>query len=43
MDRIEKETGVKPSINQIELHPFFNQATQRKWHEENNIATESAE
>ncbi|MEH7130996.1 aldo/keto reductase [Neobacillus drentensis] len=41
MERLEKETGVKPSINQIELHPFFNQATQRKWHEENNIATES--
>ncbi|WP_066254217.1 aldo/keto reductase [Neobacillus drentensis] len=41
MERLEKETGVKPSINQIELHPFFNQAPQRKWHEENNIATES--
>ncbi|MEH6908555.1 aldo/keto reductase [Neobacillus drentensis] len=41
MERLEKETGAKPSINQIELHPFFNQATQRKWHEENNISTES--
>ncbi|EKN70865.1 2,5-diketo-D-gluconic acid reductase B [Neobacillus bataviensis LMG 21833] len=41
LKRLEKETGVKPSINQIELHPFFNQAEQRKWHEENNIATES--
>ncbi|MFJ5717586.1 aldo/keto reductase [Neobacillus sp. NPDC093127] len=39
--RLEKETGVKPSMNQIELHPFFNQAPQRKWHEENNIKTES--
>ncbi|MBM7644507.1 diketogulonate reductase-like aldo/keto reductase [Scopulibacillus daqui] len=41
IERLEKETGVKPSINQIELHPFFNQEEQRKWHEENNIATES--
>src|SRR5690625_1344280 len=41
IERLEKETGVKPSINQIELHPFFNQKEQRKWHEENNVATES--
>lgn len=41
LERLERETGVKPSINQIELHPFFNQAEQRKWHEENNIVTES--
>ena len=41
IERLVKETGVKPSINQIELHPFFNQAEQRKWHEENNIVTES--
>ena len=41
IDRLEKETGVKPSINQIELHPFFNQEQQRKWHEEHNITTES--
>ncbi|MGG0717990.1 aldo/keto reductase [Robertmurraya massiliosenegalensis] len=41
LERLEKETGVKPSMNQIELHPFFNQADQRKWHEENNIATQS--
>jgi len=41
IERLEKETGVKPSMNQIELHPYFNQASQRKWHEENNIVTES--
>ncbi|TDK60748.1 aldo/keto reductase [Bacillus salipaludis] len=41
LERLEKETGVKPSVNQIELHPFFNQAAQLKWHEENNIYTES--
>lgn len=41
LERLEKETGVKPSVNQIELHPFFNQAAQRKWHEDNNIFTQS--
>src|SRR5699024_12855440 len=41
MESLEKETGVMPSINQIELHPFFNQEQQRKWHEENNVKTES--
>ncbi|WP_437177731.1 aldo/keto reductase [Heyndrickxia ginsengihumi] len=41
IERLEKETGIKPSINQIELHPFFNQAEQRSWHEEHNIKTES--
>lgn len=41
IDRLEKETGVIPSMNQIELHPYFNQAEQRKYHEEKNIATQS--
>jgi diketogulonate reductase-like aldo/keto reductase len=41
LERLKKETGVMPSINQIELHPFFNQEEQRKWHEENGIVTES--
>lgn len=41
IERLIKETGIKPSVNQIELHPFFNQADQRKWHEENSIVTES--
>ncbi|WP_449619710.1 aldo/keto reductase [Robertmurraya sp. Marseille-Q9965] len=41
LERLEKDTGVLPSINQIELHPFFNQAEQRKYHEEKNIATQS--
>ena len=41
IERLDKETGVKPSINQIELHPFFNQEPQRKWHEDNNVMTQS--
>ena len=41
LERLEKETGVKPSINQIELHPFFNQAEQRKWHAVHHIQTQS--
>lgn len=41
LDRLEKETGVIPSINQVELHPFFNQAEQRKYHEQKNIVTEA--
>lgn len=41
IDTLVKETGVKPSVNQIELHPYFNQAEQRKYHEENDIKTQS--
>lgn len=41
IEHLEKDTGVKPSVNQIELHPYFNQAEQRKWHEQNGIVTES--
>ncbi|MCT2535182.1 aldo/keto reductase [Aquibacillus koreensis] len=41
LDRLESETGVKPSINQIELHPYFNQAEQREYHERNGIRTQS--
>lgn len=41
LERLKTETGVKPSINQIELHPFFNQAEQRKWHAIHHIQTQS--
>lgn len=40
LDRLEKETGVMPSINQIELHPYFNQKEQRKYDQEHNIMTQ---
>lgn len=41
IERLKKETGVQPSLNQIELHPLFNQNNQRNWHKENNIQTQS--
>ena len=41
IEKLIKETGVKPSINQIELHPYFNQESQLAWHKEHEIVTES--
>ena len=41
LERLSKETGELPSVNQVELHPYFNQAEQRKWHEENGVMTQS--
>lgn len=41
IERLIQDTGVKPSINQLELHPYFNQAVQREWHEQNQIQTQS--
>lgn len=41
LERLHAETGVWPSVNQVELHPYFNQAPLRSWHAERGIATES--
>lgn len=41
IDCLEKETGVLPVINQIELHPYFNQAEQRAYDASKNIVTQS--
>jgi len=41
LERLKKETGVLPSVNQIELHPYFNQQEQRVYNAENGIVTES--
>ncbi|KRN28722.1 2,5-diketo-d-gluconate reductase [Lactobacillus selangorensis] len=40
LDRLQKETGVMPVLNQIELHPYFNQQTQRTYDTEHGILTE---
>lgn len=39
--RLKKETGILPSVNQIELHPYFNQANQRQTDTEQHILTEA--
>lgn len=41
LKRLEKETGVLPSINQIELHPYFTQEKQLAWNKEQGIQTQS--
>src|SRR5215210_5746845 len=39
--RLIDETGVTPSVNQVELHPYFQQAGLRREHEQLGIATEA--
>ncbi|MET7478393.1 aldo/keto reductase [Streptomyces sp. NPDC005648] len=41
IERLEKETGVLPSVNQIELHPLFPQEELRAFHSAKGIVTES--
>lgn len=41
IEKLKDETGVLPSINQIELHPFFNQKEQIEWHKKYHIKTEA--
>ncbi|MYL70510.1 aldo/keto reductase [Halobacillus litoralis] len=41
LERLERETGIIPSMNQVELHPFFNQEEQRAYHQEKQIQTQS--
>ncbi|MGJ3353401.1 aldo/keto reductase [Providencia sp. Je.9.19] len=41
IDALELETGILPVINQIELHPNFNQLDQRKYDQSKNIITQS--
>lgn len=40
-ERLMKETGVAPSLNQIELHPFFDQTDQREQDAKYGIVNES--
>ena len=41
LEKLEAETGVLPVLNQIELHPYFNQPELREFHASKNIVTES--
>jgi len=41
LERIIHDTGVVPAVNQIELHPYFQQVELRAFHEENKIVTTS--
>jgi 2,5-diketo-D-gluconate reductase A len=41
LERIIGETGVTPVVNQIELHPRFQQRDKRAWHAGHNIRIES--
>lgn len=39
--RLQSETGVTPAVNQIEMHPYFPQASARAFHAEQGIVTEA--
>lgn len=41
VERLEKETGVLPSVNQVELHPFFPQEELRAHHADKGVLVES--
>jgi 2,5-diketo-D-gluconate reductase A len=41
LERIVKETGVVPAINQVELHPYFQQVGLRHEHDQLGIVTEA--
>jgi 2,5-diketo-D-gluconate reductase A len=41
LERLEVETEMRPTVNQIELHPRLQQAELRSWHAEHGIATEA--
>ena len=41
LERIAEETGVTPVVNQVELHPRFQQAGLRREHADRGIATEA--
>lgn len=41
IEQLEKETGVLPSVNQVELHPYFNNRELLDWNKEKGIQIES--
>jgi 2,5-diketo-D-gluconate reductase A len=41
LERLEVETHTRPTVNQVELHPRFQQAELRAWHADHEVATEA--
>ncbi len=41
IERLQRETGVLPVVNQIELHPYFNQKEMIQYNTEKNILTQA--
>jgi 2,5-diketo-D-gluconate reductase A len=41
LERLEGEAEQQPTVNQIELHPRFQQSDLRAWHADHGIATEA--
>lgn len=41
LQRLMRETGVRPVLNQVELHPYFQQRELREFHREQGIMTQS--
>lgn len=41
LERLHAEAELLPTVNQVELHPFFQQNDLHRWHSEHAIATEA--
>lgn len=41
LDRLAESSDVMPAVNQIELHPYLQQAESRRYHAEHGIVTEA--
>ena len=41
LERLRREADEQPTINQVELHPYLQQAELRSWHAEHAVATEA--
>ena len=41
LERLEAETDTRPTVNQVELHPYMQQRELRAWHQQHGIATEA--
>lgn len=41
LELLERETATRPTINQVELHPYLQQPDLRGWHAQHGIATEA--